>query len=360
MSNKQHWEKYCNEQLTIITPLLISEGFILNKEQPHLSGERYVLSGPKLVLYGIRKKDNLKVIIKITTNTKSATELEHERESYKFLKSINFAYQTFKSPEEILFGRHDAYTFLITKYIPQEKTFLERTLKDQFFIALKAFEAQEGSHATTYKHIHNIRKVFEVYDANRYIETLKKYQTEVADILPENKEIQKVLSLAVDVFGKDKELINLYSNFLTHWDFVPHNFRIHNQDLYLLDHVAIRFGNKYEGWARFMNFMMLYNNELKNVLDKYVYDNRNESEYKTLQLMRIYRLSELVWFYVTKRKHADGNLITLTDARINLWNKALEACLYGNNLEISIINDYKKIRNELRDKDEKVRQARLH
>ena len=360
VGKKEQWEKYCAKQLALVAPLLADEGFMLETEQPHLEGERYVLSGPKLVLYGARSSDNLRVVIKITDNAEIAKELERERTAQEALRTIDFAYHTFQAPREILFGRHDAHTFYITEYIPQEKTFLEHTLEEQFFLALKALEAQEGSHATTHKHLQTIRKTFEIYDTSRYITTLTKYRDEVVTLLPHHTASHDVLTRALQELVKNSVLLETYSSFLTHWDFVPHNIRIHKRAIYLLDHSAIRFGNKYEGWARFMNFMTLYHPELEHALATYVRENRSEHEYNTLTLMRLYRLSELVWFYAFKRAQTEGNLRTLTDARINLWCKAIEAQLNGKSLHTNTLKAYKKTRDALRDEAEKKRQQMLH
>jgi hypothetical protein len=186
------------------------------------------------------------------------------------------------------------------------------------------------------------------------------YKNEVAHLIPENESVQKVFASSLETLEHEKSLLDLYSNFLTHWDFVPHNIRIHNRDMYLLDHTAIRFGNKYEGWARFMNFMTLYNAPLERILDTYVQENRSADEHRALELMRLYRLCELVWFYAKKRTASEGNLRTLTDARITLWFKSIEAQLQGATLETSVLETYKRTRDDLRDADEKRRQSTLH
>jgi hypothetical protein len=358
-NKKQQWESYCKKQLEVITPLLLEEGFVLEEDQPHTYGERYLLSGNKLVLYGMRTIDEQRVVIKITNDAKLAEELEKERTCSEALHAMHFAYETFYSPEEILFGRHEAYTFYITKYIPQEKKFLEYSLEKQFFFALKAFEAQEGSHAVARSHMQTIKKTFDIFTADTYVQTLTRYKNEVCASRVNSKSTAQ-LNLAMDTLTSEKELLERYTNFLTHWDFVPHNIRIHNDLMYLLDHTAIRFGNKYEGWARFMNFMMLYHPELELALDQYVQENRLTDEHTSLQLMRIYRLSELVWFYTKKREKAEGNLEILTDARIAFWTSALEAQLQNKPLEKEVIERYKKTRDSLRDTDEVQRQKNLH
>jgi hypothetical protein len=360
MTKKEQWERYCSEHLTSLTPILLGLGYTLESEQPHLIGERYLLSGPKLVLFGERTRDHLPVVIKVTDDTGAAQDLMHERACREALGSIDFAYQVFRSPRDILFGKHDRYTLSITEYIEQKKPFLERTLEEQFFLALKAFEAQEASHATTAKHLNTIRSTFEIYDAQRYIRTLAQYRTQVCTLEQIPLETTTVLDEAVRTLEEGQELLDRYAGFLTHWDFVPHNIRIRENEIYLLDHTAIRFGNKYEGWARFMNFMTLYHPQLEMALDRYVHENRRAEEHETLRLMRIYRLSELVWLYATKRASAVGDLQTLTDARIALWTSALNAQLTHTPLADEILTGYKKTRDTLRDPEEKKRQIGLH
>ncbi len=356
---KEHWEQYCNTHLTTITPVLIDLGFTLESEQPHLSGERYLLSGPKLVLYGERTRDHLPVIIKITDDHVAARDLIHERTCRETLERINFAYQLFQSPRDILFAQHDKYTISITQYISQDVPFLDRTLEEQFFLALKALESQEASHATTAEHIHLITGAFDLYDGARYQHTLTRYRTEV-DARPVPHETKEAFDRALESIRTGTTLLDRYAGFLTHWDFVPHNIRVHRGSIYLLDHTAIRFGNKYEGWARFMNFMTLYHRALETALDTYVQRNRRSEEYETLRLMRIYRLSELVWFYTNIRTHAEGSLRTLTDARIALWTQALVAQLTNTPLSETVLDQYRTTRDSLRDLDEQKRQQGLH
>ena len=138
------------------------------------------------------------------------------------------------------------------------------------------------------------------------------------------------------------EIIEQYSGFLTHTDFVPHNIRVVGENIYLLDHSSIRFGNKYEGWARFCNFMALYNPPLEKALVKYVADNRTEEESISLRLMRIYRLGEIIWYYTSALDKSYGNLFALNKKRVELWSKMLENLLSENSLPESFIEDYKK------------------
>jgi hypothetical protein len=132
------------------------------------------------------------------------------------------------------------------------------------------------------------------------------------------------------------------------------------KDIYLLDTASLRFGNKYEGWARFLNFMTLYNPALEGALVQYVRDNRTPEESETLSLMRIYRLGEILSYYSDWLEKVSGDLHALTKARIAFWSQALAAQLQGETLSQESIASYKNQRDSLRSEDEKRRQIGLH
>jgi len=122
----------------------------------------------------------------------------------------------------------------------------------------------------------------------------------------------------------------------------------------------LRFGNKYESWARFINFMTLYNQPLEQVLLDYVKDNRGQSEYLTLRLMRVFRLVEIIWYYASTLANAVGNLHTLNQKRIIFWTKVLESVLADQPVNRNIVEEYQRIRDSLRSPEEKERQKKLH
>ncbi len=354
------WKEYCEKQLTTITPMLADAGILLDAVQPHIEGERYVLSGPKLVLFGKRREDNVKVVVKITDDPEETKKLEEERNRRELLHKIQFAYRTFLTPSILIFGRNGAHTFMVSEYIAQDKPFLDRPLTEQFFIALRAFEAQEGSHATAYSHVKSIEKVFELLSAEDYVMLANTHRKEVSELLPEYTATQDALARAGAILIREKELIGRYCGFLTHWDFVPHNFRIRNNDIYLLDHSAIRFGNKYEGWARFSNFMALYNPELETAITAFVRDNRHAEESDVLRLMRMYRLGELIRMHASIMDSAEGDLVSLSSARVDFWTAVLQAQLDAKPVHARVIAQYREKRDSLRDDAEKNRQKDLH
>jgi hypothetical protein len=348
---KQLWEGYKARELAVIKPILQKLGFELADEQPHLGGERYLMqavttqSGKKLILIGHRVSDGKKVVIKTAAEPAGKRELRHERRCRQVLKEIGFAYQVFFSPEEIIFTERDGRLISIQAFIEQEKTFLERPLKEQFDFALKAFKAQESAHATTYKHVRIIERTFGSMGADGYLHLGKTFNIDTA---------------AREFLEKNKNTIDQYCGFLTHTDFVPHNFRIKDGTMYLLDHSSLRFGNKYEGWARFINFMELHNPPLAAALVQYVRDNRTQEELLALKCMRIYRLGEIIWYYRNTLPQSTGDLLKLNEARVHFWSEALKAVSNDREVPFATIESYKKTRDTLRSEDEKRRQVGLH
>jgi len=363
IKNKQDWEKYCTSELEVVLPILKNLGFKLEDEQPHLGGERYLMqavtttSGKKLILLGCSVSDNKRVVIKATSDHAGTKELEKERSLRMALKKINFAYQTFHSPEELLFVKQADFTISIQAFIEKDKQFIERSTEEQFSLALKAFKAQEGAQATTYKHRRFIKKTFGEKNAEDYLKDFLLFKKIILKTFPEKR---AVFGQAEEFLSTHVETIEQYCGFLTHTDFVPHNFRFVNNNIYLLDHSSIRFGNKYDGWARFINFMALYNPELEQTIVEYVRNNRTPEESLSLKLMRIYRLGEIIYYYTNTLQRSSGNLLELNRARIDLWSSLLEAVLENKVLDKNLIEKYKKTRDLLRDKEELERQEGLH
>lgn len=357
---KKEWENYCAQEIKILRPFLSTLGFVLDESQVHIGGERYAFSEKKLVLVGRRLADNLRVIIKVSSDDKGIAEIKYERQSRAMLEKINFAYHVFFTPAEILYQEHDSRVLFITRYIEQECQFLERPLVEQFFLALKGLEVQEGVQVTTYEHAHEVSKYFGIWTAKNYLQQFARYQQEVAQKLPEQKELLALYEQAGLFLKNNIKTIDLYGGFLTHWDFVPHNIRIHNGDIYLLDHSSLRFGSKYESWARFINFMSMHHTELEKALLFYVKENRPASEYISLQVMRVYRLVEIIWHYANTLSKAEGDLLALNNLRIKFYTQLLTAVLADKFLDESVVVEYIVQRDSLRSEAEKIRQKNLH
>lgn len=361
-SSKSAWDTYKGNELSALTPILTELGFELFPEQPHVGGERFLMqavtttSGKKVILEGVRRNDNLRVIIKATRDPFGIHELEHERLCRKVLGSIRFAYDVFSTPEEVAFVKKEGFLIAITAYIPKDAPFVSRPTKEQFAFALRALKAQEGAHAATFEQERLVRKTFGLREYADYLESFKRFA--------EGSSSQELFSSAQAYLEHHEQEITQYGGFLTHTDFVPHNFRIHDGVMYLLDHSSLRFGNKYEGWARFLNFMALYNPELEEALVTYVQNNRTPEERAALTAMRIYRLGELIAYYHATLAHSEGDLLTLNTIRVALWTTGLSNLVKDPTrtriFSQEEVTQYQSRRDALRSNDEEKRQKNLH
>jgi serine/threonine protein kinase len=359
------WKEYLAKELPVITEILSQYHIALLEDQPHTKGERFLIQalttigGKKLILLGIDTKTNQKVVIKATRDYQGKEELKHERTCRDLLHKINFSYESFHSPKEIYFIEAKGYVLYVGEFIGQSSSFLERPLAEQFTYALRALKAQEQTRATTAKHIRDIRQVFGTRTSSDYLLMIEGFIKKVT----ETNSYPESVSLLQEVQGilhVHKERIEQYSNFLTHTDFVPHNFRIKDDILYLLDFSSLRFGNKHEGWARFLNFMTLYNPELESLLQTYIEENRSVEERESLHIMRLFRLAELIAYYVGTLERSSGNLHELNQARIYFWTAVLKAEVAHEKISAVVREQYKETRDQLRSDDEKNRQVGLH
>lgn len=361
-----------------ISALLEPLGFKLDEKQPYVSGERFLMSGGKLVLAGTNH-DGAKVIIKTSSKLDGKKEIESEKKARDLMRTLVFANNKILIPEEIYYGRKDEYLFLITRFIPQEKVFVGHTPEEQFFIALSAFEAQESFHATTFEHIRAVEKVFPVLHSAEYIRKFAQMKDSVLRKFAEGplsdssgnfsnktigKSLRETLEKAEAFLKQNSTTIDRHANYLTHTDFVPHNFRLDGHSLFMLDCVpnysTIHFGNKYEGWARFLNFMMIHSPELEKTLRKYIRDTRGENEYLSLRLMRVYKIAFLLDFYANSLTKTTGDLYKLTLTRVEYWHQALKAILDDKPISKEITDQYVKTRNLLRSEEEKNRQKEFN
>ncbi|MDA8597032.1 hypothetical protein N9L26_01705 [Candidatus Pacebacteria bacterium] len=365
-TTETNWKQYCDAELALLQPILAKSGYQLFADQPHLKGERYLMqavsttSGPKLILLGT-DHSGARVVIKASRDPSGQAELKHEQSARTLLNKMQFAAEVFHIPEERDWLRKKGFLIAVQQFIEQPCQFLERPTAEQFDFALSAFTAQEGTHATTYKHRQSISRVFEIRSAESYQKRFAAYAQNFKTALPEETTIAATLQSASALLEQEAYTIAQYSGFLTHTDFVPHNFRIAaDGTMYLLDHSSLCFGNKYEGWARFINFMELYNQELAKALCQYVKDNRATEEVLALKLMRIYRLGEIIWYYTDKLQHSEDNLLQLNTARIHFWSDMLLCIINDTEIPHSLITAYQEKRDSLRSDDEKDRQQNLH
>lgn len=368
---KKDWESYVAQERARVEPLLARKGFTLDDKQPQTIGERYLArpigGGRKVVFFGRRSADRTRVVIKTSNEQRGIAELQQEQNVRRILRRIKFAYQIFSLPTDILFDQSQG--ILITEYIAQEKSFLDRPLEEQFSIALDAFKAQEAAHATTYSHQSISLALGKINAVDYYIKAgeyrkIGAYAQDLTGLLIDDEELYPRLDTAlnrtIELIRDNEETLDRYGGFLTHWDFIPQNFRIRDGKLYLLDHTSIRFGNKYEGWARFVNFMTLYNPPLAAALIAYVRLNRTPEEFLSLKIMRAYRLIELIRYYSGWLGKTVDDTRELARTRIAFWTEVLEAVLDEREVPTTTIEVYKAKRDALRSTDEKERQKDLH
>lgn len=335
--------------------MLEKHGFFLAEKQPYLSGERFLMAKNKLVLAGAYSKDSSRVIIKISDLENGRKEIRDEKHIRDLLHSLAFADKMITFPKEVYFHENDTKTIWVTEFIEQENIFVNYALEEQFFMALRAFEAQEAFHATTFEHTRTIAPVFEIYNAKKYLDTFHVF---IETLKKEcgNREATRSLIRAEKFFAEHANTIDRYGRFLTHTDFVPHNFRIKNKEIYMLDCSSVHFGNKYEGWARFLNYMYIHNPALERALSEYLLMNRGEEEHFSLRLMRTFKAGHLLAYYARSLKETTGDLHALIEIRLNLWNDILKCLLENAPPKERLITTYRAKRNVLRSPQEKERQ----
>lgn len=349
-------------ELPTISALLKPLGFSLDERQPYISGERYLMAGGKLVLAGT-KEDGVKVIIKASRHADGKKEIESEKRSRDLMRSLSFADKKILIPEELYYGAVGEYIFLVIRFIPQDKIFAAHTIEEQFFIALSAFEAQESFHATTYEHLRAVEDVFPVLSSIEYLVDFTRLKDSILRHYPDDS-LRTLLEKTETFLKEGRRPIDRYARYLTHTDFVPHNFRLAEHTLYMLDcvpnYATVHFGNKYEGWARFLNYMLTHSPELERLLVTYVRNVRGEDEYLSLRLMRAYKITFLLEYYARSLEKTSGDLYTLTRARLAYWSEALAAILEDRPLSEDVRNEYVATRNSLRSDEEKERQREFN
>ena len=357
------WQEYIKHEHTQLLPILTAAGYTLDDDQQHLKGERFLMQavtttgGRKLILTGTNGAGE-RVVIKASSDQGGRDEIEHERTCRQLLNALPFSYGTFIAPKELFYSSDHGFTLSIQSYIKQSSTFLDRPLVEQFDFALHSLQAQERAHAATRKHRQLISHTFGYYTSTDYLWHGDRFVASVAKHPIEDS--PTVTHEAYTGLREHAVRIEQYCGFLTHTDFVPHNFRIQGNTLYLLDFSSIRFGNKHEGWARFLNFMTLYNPELEAAFQKYMKDNRSWEERESLHLMRTYRLCEIIAYYTNTLSRCTDNLLQLNTARVQFWTNVLKAHLEHESVDRRIVTTYQIIRDQLRSPDEKERQKGLH
>lgn len=340
---------------TLVT-LLEAQGIHLEKEQPHISGERFLLSPDKLVLMG-HGQEGRSLVIKASNKSgaRGSEEIVREKQIRDTLERIPFAKDTLLIPRERLYIQTGGYTILATDFIEQEKIFTHHSLEEQFFLVLRAFEAQEAFHATTYEHVQQLLPVFSRTTPEQYVEKFAEFSKTVEREFPQGN-LQSAFATADALLRSHHSVLLRYSNYLTHTDFVPHNMRISGRSVYVLDQVAIEFANKYEGWARLLNYLIVHNPALEALLVAHLKKNRSADEYADFMLMRIYKVGYLLNYYAHTLPKTSGDLHELTLERLTLWGSVLRSFVEETPFDPELVTHYKEKRALLRSEEEKERQ----
>ncbi len=336
--------------------LALTLGIALDATQLHIGGERAIMSPYKYVLTGTHNKTGQRVVVKCAKHPQGIAEIEEEHTIHEALAGFSFAEQELMMPQEILFTRAQNYTILVTRFIAQDCVFTEHSLKEQFFMALQALEAQESFHATTREHHASIIKKFRRHSPHYYLETMAHMQRA---ILSTYSAAEVALESASTFMHQHAALLETYDGYLMHSDFVPHNFRIQDRGLYLLDFVSFTLGNKYESWARLINFMEVHSPELAPLLLRHVRHDRGEEEYLVLRLMRVYKIIFLLSYYAQSLTKTTGNLRILTSVRLDFWVAVLKHVLADKPTPTAIVEEYHTKRSQLRTPEEKERQRQF-
>lgn len=355
---KETWQEFTTSEIETLTQLLEKKNITLAKDQPHISGERYLMSGKKVVLVGIQNDTNQTVIIKSSTDKASIKELELEQQARKQLQNLPFAYQPLLAPKELWSENTHGRLTIAIEYIDQPKPYLQLPLREQFDLVLGAFSMLAGTHATTASHS-VIQNKFGGWSASNYLSSLSIFCEKMKSSSASSDSLQKLLREVISTLTKQHDDIERYCGFLTHDDFALHNFRFRDNGIYLIDQSSLKFGSKHESWGRFLNYMLLYNRELEQALLKYTELNLSPEEQASIRLMRIYKLVELLSYHTIATEQSTGNEQALSQHRLHFWEQVLHSLLAGTHVAEGDVTDYKRKRDELRSPEELLRQKAL-
>ncbi len=354
---KKAWEQKMNVELPKVTKTLEELGYSLAEVQPNLIGEKFLMKTSKFVLIGVRTSDKKKVIIKITHEREGKKELKKEREATENLKNLTLVRDSIKIASELYYGVHNGYLILINEFLEQDEVFVRLPIEEQFFLSLRAFSILESFYIATHEHERHVKKRFPFLTARKYLRRFKGYKKSILKAL-NNPEVEETLDRAYKTFKKNLPIVEKFSTYMVHEDFVPHNFRIQDDMLYFIDHEAILFGNKHETWARFINFMTLHNPRLESKLLEYVAE-KGKEEYTSLRMMQALKCTQLIEYYASSLEKCKGDVFELTKKRIFFWKTALEHILDDTQLHESIVKEFRGDRDSLRTQDEIERQRLL-
>lgn len=353
MSDYTEFKQNIQDEIKALEPRLEAMGFELLSNQPHISGERTYQSQTRLVLEAIHTETDQKVVIKTSKDPEYKKELRYEKEVRDLLERIDYADQALLSPKELFYIERDDYIFYISEYIEQDKVLGAHTLDEQFFMILPVLESMETFFISTYEMQKGVAKICPIYDYKRYHDLTLQYKESIETLLPEKKDL---FDKALTYFEDHQKEVEMFTGYLLHDDLVPHNMRIQGRKIYMLDHATMRFGNKYDTWARFLNYMTVHGPELKDKLYDYIQKERKREDYLSIQAMRVYKTFMILDYYVGVHNSTEGDIQALALVRMNFWADTLESIIEEKPVPQERIDEYVNARNNLRSKEETERQ----
>jgi len=326
---------------------------VFDDNQLHVGDERAIMSPHKFVFTGTDTTTGSRVVLKCSNHPDGIAEMYSEHIISHTLQSLPFSEELLNAPRELFYGTKHGYTVGITEFIEQNTVFSAHTLQEQFFMALQSLEAQEAFHATTSEHRGYVRDSFTIHSPVYYQETTAVFTQTITNQAPQYTDLLKNI---VGEINSAQQLLSIYDGYLIHTDFVPHNFRIAKDHVYLLDFSSFRLGNKYESWARFVNFMEVHSPELVPLLVNYVDSDRGAEEANMFRLMRLHKALFLAHFYTNNIQKTSGDMQKLAQMRLDIWMKIIDSLYHTKDSPIEEINRYRVERNTLRSETEKARQ----
>lgn len=348
-----------------VAPILAKAGFKLDSEnnQVHIGDERALISRDKLVLKGWRTSDARRVIIKVGASPAGMREIERERACRRGLAEINRSFQStiFFYPDELGFLQEEGLCISIIEYVDQGMRFLDRSREEKLNLSLSALHAQERVTVDAVTTLVGIVYRFGTVGADGY---LSEFEARLGDALmyfPQNRMLRSNLERAITFFRERLGHVRDHLGFLVHADFVPNNFRVIGSRIYYLDLGAFRFGNRYESWARYLNWLMVWDYRLEAALFGHFSENRGPEHYACLSAMRAFKIGFLIQVYskhLPEVQH-DARLHALQSGRVNFWTSALIALIRGDHVPERTAEEFAQFQESLRSERERRRQKEL-
>ncbi len=357
---KEEWNKLVSNYLHELNTLAhnLKLNLKLDQDQPNIKGERFLMSGKKVVLIG--ELDNKRSVIKYSDDASGIAEMISERENKKKFLDLDFIKSKFFFPQELYWHNNGSQALLISEYIDQGVSFITLPNAKQFKLIINLLESLEGVYIITTSHLKQINKFKDIKSVDTYLKEYDSWQGTVKKLRSDDKELITLLATCRAKLIDNYDNIKITSNYLTHTDLVPHNFRIRGDDIYFLDHTSLTFGNKYEAWARMINFMSIYNRELEHNLIEYIRRNRKAGEYEAFKAIRYYKLLQLIEYNSKSYEKSGGDLRSLCNSRIKLFKRILIATLNDSQLSEEDHAEFHQDLKKYRTKDEIERQKSIY